>query len=109
MGRFLMSALQAIADMLDDSSQERRVDQRKIREMRHAADVRYVDFTPVMIIALASVIGARDLAIGTGDTKLYLFAGMRAAVVISIRVPVPGGGEGELTHGRPGYPVATGL
>ena len=36
---------QAIADMLDDSSKERRVDKRKIREMRHAAGVRYVDFT----------------------------------------------------------------
>jgi hypothetical protein len=54
--------------------------------MRHAAGVRYFDFTPVLIVALASVIGARYLAIGTGDTELYLFAGMRAAVVISIRV-----------------------
>ena len=62
------------------------MDKRKIRELRHAAGVRYVDFTPVMIIALASVVGARYLAIGTGDTELSIFAGMRAAVVISIRV-----------------------
>jgi hypothetical protein len=33
-----------------------------------------------------TVIGARYLAIGTGDTELYVFAGMLAAVVISIRV-----------------------
>ena len=77
---------QAIADMLDDSSKERRVDKRKIRELRHAAGVRYFDFTPVLIVALASVVGARYLAIGTGDTELYIFAGMLAAVVISIRV-----------------------
>ena len=77
---------QAIADMLDDSAKERLVDKRKIREMRHAAGVRYVDFTPVMIIALASVVGARYLAIGTVDTELYIFAGMLAAVVISVRV-----------------------
>jgi energy-coupling factor transporter ATP-binding protein EcfA2 len=77
---------QAIADMLDDSAKERLVDKRKIREMRHAAGVRYLDFTPVMIVALASVVGARYLAIGTGDTELYVFAGMLAAVVISIRV-----------------------
>ena len=77
---------QAIADLLDDSAKERLVDKRKIREMRHAAGVRYVDFTPVMIVALASVIGARYLAIGTGDTELYVFAGMLAAVVISVRV-----------------------
>ena len=77
---------QAIADMLADSSKERLVDKRKIREMRHAAGVRYFDFTPVMIVALASVVGARYLAIGTGDTELYIFAGMIAAVVISLRV-----------------------
>ena len=62
------------------------MDPRQIRALRHAAGGRYVDFTPVMIIALASVVGARYLAIGTGDTELYIFAGMRAAVVISIRV-----------------------
>ena len=77
---------QAIADMLDDSAKERLVDKQRIREMRHAAGVRYFDFTPVMIVALASVVGARYLAIGTGDTELYIFAGMIAAVVISLRV-----------------------
>ena len=77
---------QAIADMLDDSSKERLVDKQRIREMRHAAGVRYFDFTPVMIVALASIVGARYLAIGTGDTELYIFAGMVAAVVISLRV-----------------------
>ena len=88
---------QAIADMLDDSAKERLVDKRKIREMRHAAGVRYFDFTPVMIVALASVVGARYLAIGTGDTELYIFAGMLAAVVISVRVFLfRGRGAGEL-------------
>jgi energy-coupling factor transporter ATP-binding protein EcfA2 len=77
---------QAIADMLEDSSKERLVDKQRIREMRHAAGVRYFDFTPVMIVALASVVGARYLAIGTGDTELYIFAGMVAAVIISLRV-----------------------
>jgi hypothetical protein len=77
---------QAIADLLADFSKERLVDKRKIREMRHAAGVRYFDFTPVMIVALASVVGARYLAIGTGDTELYLVAGMLAAVVLSIWV-----------------------
>ena len=77
---------QALADLLADSSKVRVVDKQRIREMRHAAGVRYLDFTPVMIVALASIIGARYLAIGTGDTELYVFAGMLAAVVISIRV-----------------------
>jgi energy-coupling factor transporter ATP-binding protein EcfA2 len=77
---------QALADLLADSSKERVVDKQRIRELRHAAGVRYLDFTPVMIVALASVVGARYLAIGTGDTELYVFAGMLAAVVISVRV-----------------------
>ena len=67
-------------------AQERRVDQRQMRALRHAAGGRYFDFTPVMIVALASSVGARDLAIGAGDAELYGFAGIQAAVVISIRV-----------------------
>ncbi len=39
-----------------------------------------------MIVALASVVGARYLAMGAGDTELYIFAGMLAAVVIAVRV-----------------------
>ena len=65
---------------------ERRVDKRRIREMKHAAGICYFDFTPVLIVALASVIGAPYLAIGTGDTELYIVAGMLAAAVISIWV-----------------------
>ena len=77
---------QALADLLTDASKERVVNKARIREMKHAAGVRYLDFTSVMIVALASVVGARYLAIGTGDTELYIFAGMLAAVVISVRV-----------------------
>ena len=39
-----------------------------------------------MIVALTSIVGARYLAMGTGDTELYIFAGMLAAVVIAVRV-----------------------
>ena len=31
----------------------------RIHEMKHAAGVKYLDFTPVMIVALASIVGAR--------------------------------------------------
>jgi hypothetical protein len=87
---------QALADLLADSAKERVVNPQRIREMKHAAGVQYLDFTPVMIVALASVVGARYLAIGAGDTERYLFAGMLAAAVISIRVFLfRGGGKGE--------------
>jgi len=65
-------------------AQEQRMDPRQMRALRHATEVCYLDFTPVMIVALASSVGARYLAIGTGDTELYIFAGMRAVVVIRI-------------------------
>ena len=54
-----------------------------MQALRHAVGVRYVDFTPVMIITLASVVGARDLAIGAGDTELSIVARLWAAMVIS--------------------------
>jgi hypothetical protein len=75
-------------------AQERRVDQRKIGEMRHAVGAHYFDFIPGRIVTLASSVGTRDLAIGAGDTELPIVAGMRAAAVLSIRVfLVRGGGK----------------
>lgn len=76
---------QAIQDMLDDASKERLVDKRKIREMRHAAGVRYVDFTPVMVIAGACIVGARYVAMGLGDTAMYVLAGVGAALFMAIK------------------------
>ena len=52
------------------------MNKRKIREMRHAAGVRYVDFTPVMVIAGALIVGSRYVAIGLGDKALYVLAGL---------------------------------
>jgi hypothetical protein len=76
---------QALHDMLSESAKERLVDKRKIREMRHQAGVRYLDFTPVMIVSSALIIGTRYLAIGLGDTELYILAGMAAALFLSLR------------------------
>ncbi|ADE16980.1 conserved hypothetical protein (plasmid) [Nitrosococcus halophilus Nc 4] len=76
---------QAIDDMVNDSAKERVVDKRQIREMRHQAGVRYLDFTPVMMVAGALIIGTRYLAIGLGDTELYILAGMAAALFLSLR------------------------
>jgi len=76
---------QAIRDMLDESSKERVVDKRRIREMKHQAGVRYVDFTPVMIVAGAMVVATRYVALGIGDRALYVMAGIGAALFLSIR------------------------
>ena len=76
---------QAIADMLDKSAKERVVNKQQIREMRHQAGVRYLDFTPVMIVAGACIIGARYIGMGMGDKALYIMAGMSAALFMSLR------------------------
>ncbi len=76
---------QAIHDMMSESSKERVVDKRQIREMRHQAGVRYVDFTPAMIIVGAMVVATRYVALGIGDRSLYVMAGIGAALFLSIR------------------------
>lgn len=76
---------QAMHDMLDESSKERVVDKRQIREMRHQAGVRYMDFTPVMIVVGALVVATRYIAIGLGDKSMYILAGLGAALFLSVR------------------------
>jgi len=88
---------QAVFDMLDESSKEKMVDKRQIREMRHQAGVRYVDFTPVMIIAGACVVSTRYLAIGLGDTALYVMAGFGAAMFLAARFFMSRGSSGGAT------------
>jgi hypothetical protein len=53
--------------------------------MKHAAGVRLLDFTPVMIVSGARIIGARYVAIGLGNTTLCIMAGMAAALFLSLR------------------------
>ncbi len=77
---------QAIADMLDESGKERLIDKRKVREMRHEAGVHYLDFTPVMLVAGASVVAMRYVAMGLGDKMLYVMAGIGAALFLSFRL-----------------------
>ena len=82
---------QAILDMLSESSKERRVDKRQIRAMAHQAGVRYLDFTPVLVVGGALIVGTRYLAIGLGDTALYVMAGMGAALFFALRFMMPRG------------------
>lgn len=40
---------------------------------------------PVLLVAPASTVGAWYLAIGAGDSALYVFTGMLAAAMLSVR------------------------
>jgi len=76
---------QAIYDMLDESAKERVIDKRKVRAMRHEAGVKYLDFTPVMLVAGAMIVATRYVAMGMGDKTLYVMAGIGAALFLSLR------------------------
>ena len=76
---------QAMFDMLYESSHERVITKQHIREMKHEAGVRYFDFTPIMLIVGALIVGARYVAIGTGNADLYVVAGMGAALFLTVR------------------------
>jgi hypothetical protein len=77
---------QAIADMLDESSKERVVNKRQIREMKHQAGIRYFDFTPVMIMAGMLMVGMRYVARGLDDMGLYILAGLGATLFLALRL-----------------------
>ena len=91
---------QALADLLADSAKERVVDKARIREMRHAAGVLYLDFTPVMIVALASVVGALPRHRRRRHRAVHLRWDAGSGGHQPPGVPVPGRGAGELTNQR---------
>jgi len=76
---------QAIFDMLEESSKERILDKRKVREMRHDAGVKYLDFTPMIMILGALIVSMRYIGMGTGDKTLYIMGGMGAALFLTFR------------------------
>lgn len=76
---------QAIFDMLEESSKERIIDKRKVREMRHDAGIKYLDFTPMIMILGAIIVSMRYIGMGTGDKTLYIIGGMGAALFLTFR------------------------
>jgi energy-coupling factor transporter ATP-binding protein EcfA2 len=76
---------QAIHDMLDESGKERIINKRKVREMRHEAGVKYLDFTPMVMILGALIVSMRYIGMGTGDKTLYIMGGMGAALFLTFR------------------------
>lgn len=76
---------QAICDMLDESSKERIINKRQVRAMRHDAGIRYLDFSPVLMIVGALIVSMRYVGMGTGDKTLYIMSGIGAAVFLTLR------------------------
>ncbi|MEA3483477.1 MAG: hypothetical protein U9R65_16145 [Pseudomonadota bacterium] len=75
---------QAIYDMLDESSKERIIDKRKVREMRHEAGVQCLDFAPMVMILGALIVSMRYIGTGTGDKTLYIMRGIGGCAIPDI-------------------------
>jgi len=76
---------QAIFDMLEESSKERVIDKRTVRAMRHDAGVKYLDFTPMVMLLGALIVSMRYIGMGTGDKTLYIMGGMGAALFLTFK------------------------
>ena len=76
---------QAIFDMLEESSKEKLIDKRKVREMRHDAGIKYLDFTPIVMLLGALIVSMRYIGMGTGDKTLYIMGGMGAALFLTFK------------------------
>jgi len=76
---------QAIFDMLEESSKETLIDKRKVRAMRHDAGVRYLDFTPMVMLLGAMIVSMRYIGMGTGDKTLYIMGGMGAVLFLTFK------------------------
>ncbi len=76
---------QAIHDMLDESGKEKVIDKRKVRAMRHEAGIKYLDFTPMVMILGALIVSMRYIGMGTGDKTLYIMGGIGAAMFLTFR------------------------
>jgi len=87
---------QAINDMLDESSKEKRIDKNRVRAMRHDAGISYLDFSPVMVLIGAGIMAMRFVGMGTGDKQLYILGGVGAIFFMTIRFFVfKGSGNGR--------------
>jgi energy-coupling factor transporter ATP-binding protein EcfA2 len=56
-----------------------------IRDLHHAAGVRYFDLTPAIVFIGAGLVAARFIARGLEDVDLYILAGSLGAVFFAVR------------------------
>ncbi len=75
----------ALVEMVKQAAGEREVGPQAIRDLHHAAGVRYFDLTPVLLLVGAGILAARFVALGLHDPDLYIIAGSLGAVFFVVR------------------------
>lgn len=76
---------QAIMDILIESSHEKTISKKHIREMKHDAAVRYIDMTPFLLLFGVVLVCFRYLGMGMGNFEMYIIGGIGAGLFIFFR------------------------
>ena len=75
----------ALLEMVKQVAGVPRVSRQAIRDLSHAAGIRYFDLTPLVLLVGAGLIAARFLARGFDDRDLYVIAGGLGALFVVVR------------------------
>ncbi|MBK1735760.1 hypothetical protein CKO15_10815 [Halorhodospira abdelmalekii] len=75
----------AIEGMLEQAASERTVTWKHVRAFSHEAGTRFLDMTPVVIVAVAVIIAARYIGLGANSTELYVLAGIGMGLAVAVR------------------------
>lgn len=76
---------QAIIDILTESSYEKTISRKHIREIKHDAAIRYIDMTPFLFLVGIILICFRYFGIGIGSSEMYIMGGIGAGLFIFFR------------------------
>ena len=75
----------AIAGMLEQAAAEPKITWQQVRAFAHEAGARFIDMTPVVILAVAGIITARYIGLGINSTELYVLAGIGMGLAVAVR------------------------
>jgi hypothetical protein len=75
----------AVGEMVKQVAGAPEVSRQAIRDLHHAAGVRYFDLTPVVFLVGAGIVAARFVALGLDDRDLYIIAGSLGALFMVAR------------------------
>ena len=75
----------AIIQIAEKVKKERQLTSQTVRQLNHPAGIRYVDITPIFLIAGALIIGIRFIALGLNNTDMYILAGVSCGLFVGLR------------------------
>ena len=85
----------AVVELVKQVAGRADVSRQAIRDLHHAAGVRYFDLTPVILVVGAGIIATRFVALGLDDRDLYIIAGCLGAFFVVARYLLFRGSRGS--------------